>query len=132
MEEECDQKLPFQDVPVRRTTQGLRTSMYRKPTHTDRYIHFKSNHHPATKIGTMMCLRRRAEEVCSRDMVQDELDHLATTFKANGYPNHLRRVLRAEKKPKKETKEQEHTLYIPYVKGTSENLQSLCRTLNIK
>ena len=55
-------------------------------------------------------------------MLQDELDHLATTFNANGYSNHLiRRILWAEKKPKKETKEQEYTLYIPYVKGISKN-----------
>ena len=35
-------------------------------------------------------------------------------------------------KPKKETKEQEHTLYIPYVKGISYKLHRLCRPLNIK
>ena len=45
MEMEEDGKLPFLDVLVTRGADRLTTKVYRKATHTDRYIHFTSNHH---------------------------------------------------------------------------------------
>ena len=44
-EEEKGNKLPFLDVMVERCGRKMRTSVYRKPTHTDRYIHYTSHHH---------------------------------------------------------------------------------------
>ena len=46
VERETDGKLPFLDTCVQRTTDGkLATVVYRKPTHTDKYLSFNS-HHP--------------------------------------------------------------------------------------
>ena len=44
MEMESEKKLPFLDVLVERSEEGISTSVYRKKTHTDRYIHFTSHH----------------------------------------------------------------------------------------
>ena len=38
VEEEADRKIPFLDILVTRDGERLRTSVHRKPTHTDRYI----------------------------------------------------------------------------------------------
>ena len=53
MEEEKDHKIAFLNVLVLRNGDRLATSTYRKPTHTDRYIPFNSNHHPKTITGVM-------------------------------------------------------------------------------
>ena len=45
IERETDGKLPFLDTCVQRTTDGsLETVVYRKPTHTDKYLSFNSHH----------------------------------------------------------------------------------------
>ena len=53
MEVEEDGALPFLDVLVKREGNSLMMSVYRKPTHTDRY---RSSHHPRTKAGIVKCL----------------------------------------------------------------------------
>ena len=53
MEEETDYKIAFLDVLVTRNADRLATSVYRKPTHTDRYIPFNSHHHSKTITGVM-------------------------------------------------------------------------------
>ena len=58
MEEEKQGQLHFLEVLVERVTQQFHTSVFRKPTHTDSYIHYNSNHHPSTKIGTILCLKK--------------------------------------------------------------------------
>ena len=62
-------QLPFLDVLVRKDTlsQRFHFSVFRKPTHTDSYVNYKSNHHPATKIATILCLRKRAEDIFHRE-----------------------------------------------------------------
>jgi hypothetical protein len=50
MEVEQNGSLPFLDVLVSRRPDGsLGHSVYRKSTHTDLYLHAKSEHHPAQK-----------------------------------------------------------------------------------
>ena len=43
---ESDGKLPYLDVSIERLADGsLKTCIYRKPTHTDKYLDYAS-HHP--------------------------------------------------------------------------------------
>ena len=42
----------------------LTTSVYRNPTHTARYLHYSSHHHPKVKSGIADCLYHRAERIC--------------------------------------------------------------------
>ena len=52
MELEKDGKLPFLDCSLQRGEDGMLTStVYRKPTHTDRYLHYTSHHPVHVKRG---------------------------------------------------------------------------------
>ncbi|XP_067666003.1 uncharacterized protein [Haliotis asinina] len=90
MEEETHQQLPFLDVLLHRRQQSIATSVYRKPAHTDQYIHHQSTHHPQIKTGIVATLARRAKAVCSPDSLHSELKQLKSTFQdLNEYPPHL-------------------------------------------
>ena len=59
---------------------------HQKETHTDRYIHFSSHHHPRIMTGVICCLKQRADRICDEHMLNSEHRHLQKTFEANGYP----------------------------------------------
>ena len=64
MEQEQDGQLVFLDVNLSRNNDGtLNHRVYRKPTHTDRYLHQRSFHHPAIKTSVNRTLVRRAHEI---------------------------------------------------------------------
>jgi hypothetical protein len=44
LEKEVNKRLPFLDMDIRRDDTRLITKVYRKPTHTQQYIHWRSNH----------------------------------------------------------------------------------------
>ena len=64
MEEESDVQLPFLNVLVKKDDCRLITSIYRKRTYTDRYIHYTSDHHPRIKHGVIQCLMKRTQKIC--------------------------------------------------------------------
>ena len=45
------------------------TAVYRKPTHTDMYLHWDSYHHLAAKYSVINTLRHRAKTVCTTKTV---------------------------------------------------------------
>ena len=56
MEEEQDQQIAFLDVLVKREGNKLSTAVYRKKTHTERYLNFRSHHHLWTFTGVVKTL----------------------------------------------------------------------------
>ena len=78
MEEETEGSIPFPDMLVKKNKGSLSTSVYRKPTHTDRYLHFSSHRHPRVKAGIALCLRDRAEKICGTgsSVLHKEEEHL--------------------------------------------------------
>ena len=91
VEQEEDGTLPFFDTLLRRRRDGsLDVSVYRKPTHTDRYLHLESHHLTHVKRGVVRCLHDRARGIIStQDNLQTEVDHLARVLKQNGYPSNF-------------------------------------------
>ena len=58
--------LPFLDTLVTiQPDNTLSTSVYRKPTHTDQYLHWDSNHHITAKQSVFNTLAHRAKTVSS-------------------------------------------------------------------
>jgi hypothetical protein len=87
METESDNTILFLDVLVIRKETALATKVYRKPTHTGRYLNFNSNHTPHVKRGLIQSLHKRASVICQEH--QDlcyEIRGLRHDLQLNGYP----------------------------------------------
>ena len=112
-------------------------SVYKKPTHTDRYLNFTSNHHPRIKSGIVKCLTHRARKVCDKDSIDNEMTHLQHVFTTNNYPaTVVTKCLNKIPKPRDanntESSKQPAMLITPYIRGLSERLERKCRNLDIK
>ena len=56
--------ISFLDTFPRPTGNKIITSVYRKPTHTDRYLDFNSNHQKSAKHAVIRALTDIAKNVC--------------------------------------------------------------------
>ena len=88
MKLEQDNTIPFLDVLVKRRGCQFSTKVYRKPTHIDSYLHYRSNHHPRVKSGIVKCLGTRALRICDKKDIEEETTKLKNLFQAIGYPTY--------------------------------------------
>ena len=58
--------LNFLDISIKRLSDRLVTKVYRKDTHTQRYIHWRSNHSKNCKLGVLKGLIHRAHLLCDQ------------------------------------------------------------------
>ena len=135
IEKEDNNSLPFLDVLVTKEGSRMTTSIYRKPTHTDQYLHYQSYHHPRIKSGIIKCLKARAEKVCRGSDITREKEHLLDVFVSNGYPEEMTRkaLVSREQKRGSQTEEDKRMdkLYIPYIRGLSENVEKALKDLEV-
>ncbi|CAN0139047.1 unnamed protein product, partial [Heterosigma akashiwo] len=89
---EKNRQLPFLDVTLHGTNvekkkEKMRMALYRKPPHSDRYLHWTSNHPVKDKLsGIRRTLVYRATHYCSTaSLKMAELAHLRKTFADNAY-----------------------------------------------
>ena len=67
--------------------EDIAVAVYRKPTHTDRYLDFNSSHPVSAKRAVVRALRDRAENVCSDpEILAKEIEHLSKVLHYNNYP----------------------------------------------
>ena len=73
-----DGSIPFLDILVTPQSDGsFTTEVYRKPTHTDLYLKWDSNHNLASKYSVCKTLTHRARTICSiPELLNSELQHL--------------------------------------------------------
>ena len=140
MKQEEDRKIPFLDTLLRREDGRLDVSVYRKPTHTDRYLRFKSHHPTNGKGGVVRCFHDTARGIISmQDKYQKEVDHLTGVLKQNAYPANF--VCNASAPPTQKTadtsshheeqkEERGPLVVIPCVVRMSEDIRRICRKFN--
>jgi len=86
MEIDTDSETPFLDVLIIRKVSTLVTKVYRKPTHTGRYLHFQWNHPSRVKRGVEQNLYHRGTTICQEQEVQsDETVTLKLALQLNAY-----------------------------------------------
>ena len=127
VEVEDDNKLAFLDTCIQLQDDGsLKTSVYRKATHTDQYLNFRSNHPTEHKRSVVRTLYHRAETIVSdEDQKKGEIQHIRQALSANGYSGW---ILKAPEKSKKTQANKTQpakkvAVGLPYLKGLSEHLQ---------
>ena len=78
-----DESMPFLDILITPGEDGsLKTSMFRKPTHTDLYLQWDSHHTIPPKYSVAGTLYHRAITVCSNpQLLQEEENHLFKALK---------------------------------------------------
>ena len=79
--------IPFLDTFPKPKGEEIVVAVYRKPTHTDRYLDFNSSHPVSAKRAVVRALMDRAENVCSDpEILANEIDHLNKVLHYNNYP----------------------------------------------
>ena len=135
MEIEDERKLPFLDVQVTRDAESgiFRTAVYRKPTHTDRYLHYESYHPAHVKTGVIRTLLQRSRRICNSEAASTkEMRHIQKVFGNNGYPTNFIRRAMNPKPTLDSTQEVVATVTIPYIRGTSESIRRILSKENIR
>ena len=86
-EPEMEGKLPFMDSCTTLNDDGsFDLTVYRKPTHTDQYLNFDSNHYLQHKRSVVRTLINRANCMVTKLEQKDaEVRHVKSALKANGY-----------------------------------------------
>ncbi|XP_047543263.1 uncharacterized protein LOC125075598 [Vanessa atalanta] len=102
----------------------------RKTTHTDRYLHANSHHHPRHLNAVVTSLTNRAYDLCDEDHIQPELAHVKKVLQRNGYKvgntatrdHKLLRQYRVERQP----------AFMPYVKGVTDKIARVLSKYAVK
>ena len=81
--------LPFLDTLVSiQQDNTFSTSVYRKPTHTDQYLHWDSNQHITPKQSVFNSLAHRAKVVSStKDQLDKEFLHIKSALHQCQFPD---------------------------------------------
>ncbi|XP_045457453.1 uncharacterized protein LOC123667636, partial [Melitaea cinxia] len=84
MELEANKSLAFLDVLViRNPNNTLSHTVYRKHTHTDRYLNGESHHHPTQLATVGKSLFQRARGICDERHLETELQHVKQVLRDN-------------------------------------------------
>ena len=80
-------ELPGTDGLTKPTSNSIESTVYRKPTHTDRYLGYSSNHPISAKLSVIHSLIYRAKQLCSMlEFHAKEMDHPHKVLQDNHYP----------------------------------------------
>ena len=143
METEENFELKFLDTLIQRNSDNtISVRVYRKPTHTDKYLKFTSHHLARAKKSVIISLFDRTKNIISNSSDQEKKENrLTAVLQANGYlKKFIKNTIRASQLPRQSanndnTENQEQIspvrINLPYVKGTSEQLKKIFNDHNI-
>ena len=130
-----------------RIQQPFSTTVYRKPTYTDQYLHWDSNHHITAKQSVYNTWAHGAKVVSSsQGKLDKELQHIKTALQACQFPkwalnqwhhtflnnNQSNNNTNKDNNHNNNTTKRNITLVVPYIKGTSEKFKRLCKSKGIQ
>ena len=112
------------------------TTVYRKPTHTNKYLDFSSHHPLAHKIAVVRTLHTRAHALTSSAVSRTEEERTVSQALAlNGYPArfiHRHSCRSVDSTPAAQSSTPTTSVTIPYIKGTSEAIKRVLSPLGIR
>ena len=111
----------------------MKITIYRKATHTDQYLDFRSNHHIKQKIGIISTFEHRIKElVTTEEDKKNELTHVKKALKRCGHPNRSLNRKKKNNQEKGEKVERRGKVVLPYVKKVSENIAKILKRHDIE
>ena len=79
--------IPFLDTLTKPIPNFIESTVYRKPTQTDRYLDYNYNHPISAKLSVIHTLIHRAKQICStHEFFPKEMVHLHKVLQDNHYP----------------------------------------------
>ena len=142
--------MPLLDTLVTPQSDGsLLTTVYRRPTHTNQYLQWDSQHAISNKYSVISTLFHRDKDVCStKEQLEEEHTHIQkvlTTCKCPGWAiNRMKKKTSAPVKPKNNdnnnnkgdtifnTINRRSYITVPYMKGLSESIKNICKRYGIQ
>ena len=105
------------------TTQSLlSTTIYRKITHTNRYLHYTSHHPKHQKLTVAKTLLSRVNtHITDTTQKHSELQNIRSTLRLNGFPT--RTTFLTSRQLRSQNTQYNHFTSIPYIQGTSEKIR---------
>ena len=110
---------------------SLGHKVYRKPTHTDRYLHYNSFHHPSIKSSVCKTLINRAKTICEVDNIEGELELLRSVLKMNGYPKKFIDNAMKTRQHVREKIEYQSSVSLPYI-AASHKIERILKEAGIQ
>ena len=143
MKEEGNGELAFLDTLLKRNNGEISVLVYRKPTHTDQYLHYSSQHQTSCKESVVFSLFNRTYSIITnKDDLHKENASIKQVLKENGYRKSIiskifKRITNNHSLPQLQQQTQAAHIQeeeirmsknLPYVEGTSENLRRILRS----
>ncbi|KAL9975777.1 hypothetical protein ACROYT_G012971 [Oculina patagonica] len=149
IEHESNGQLSFLDTLISRDNKKLNIDIYRKPTHTDRYLDFRSHHDREHKISTAATLLHRALKLPNSESGKArEIDRISIALQSNGYPPKVTADIIRKKSSNPPTPSPEELVgmffswadpmnnqsfaVLPYIKGITEPLTRILKSHDIR
>ena len=146
-ETRSDGPMPFLDILITLKEDGRHTtSVYRKPSHTDLYLHWDSHYTTPSKYSVVDTLYHRAKTICSSSQLLQEEEHLFQALKRCKYPTWaLNRVKMRSQNPTKNQNRRNNNnagqninsnknvyMVVPYYQGLSESIKRSCTKYGVQ
>ena len=144
---ESNGELAFLDTLLKRNNGEISVLVYRKPTHTDQYLHYSSHHQTSCKESVVSSLFNRAYSISTnKNDLHKENARIKQVLKENGYQESIiskifKRITNNHSLPQLQQQTQaadiqeeeiKMSINLPYVEGTSEKLRRILRSHKIR
>jgi hypothetical protein len=129
------QTIAFLDTEICKISTDISIKVFRKNTHTDKYLDFGSHSPVRDKIAVVKSLLDRARIIPSNQVLQkEETDRVAEVLELNGYKKAFIDSVRNTNKAQQNSSEFEirGSTCIPYVKGVSEKIKSILTRAGVR
>ena len=109
----------------------LSTTIYRKPTHTNRYLHYTSHQPKHQKLTVAKTLLSRVNtHITDKTQKHSELQNIRNTLRLNGFPT--RTTFLTSSRQQSHNTQYNHFTSIPYIQGTSKKVRRILNEAGVK
>lgn len=133
IEKEKNNSIPFLDILLIRTDNTIITDWYHKPTFSERFLNFHSQHPFQHKANIIKNLQNRAIKLSHPKFHTKNLESIKIYLTKNSYPQKLINKL-LKKQITNNSSDHSNCKYykIPYIKGLSETVSRLLESDTVK